>query len=65
MNKKQNEITRTIQVLLWIWFGLTSSFIATNVVNIAKLETEVSNFNNELHRLEKRFLLIKYSTTSK
>ena len=41
MDSKHKEICRTIQVLLWIWFGVTTSFIATNVVNIARLETQI------------------------
>jgi uncharacterized membrane protein len=37
---KNKEIERSLQILLWIWFGVMTSFVTTNVVNIAKLETE-------------------------
>jgi hypothetical protein len=32
---------KTLQVLLWLWFGIITSFVITNVVNIAKLETQI------------------------
>lgn len=41
MDSKHKEVCRTLQILLWLWFGLTTSFIATNVVNIARLETQI------------------------
>ncbi len=43
---KQREIQKTLQILLWLWFGLVNSFIATNVVNIAKLETQIKILEN-------------------
>lgn len=38
---KARQVEKSLQVLLWIWFGVITSFVATNVVNIAKLETEI------------------------
>lgn len=32
---------KTIQVLLWLWFGIITSFVSVSVVNIAKLETQI------------------------
>lgn len=37
---KDKQIEKTIQILLWLWFGIITSFTAVNVVNIARLETE-------------------------
>jgi hypothetical protein len=45
MDKKQKEIHRTLQILLWIWFGTITSFVSVNVVNIARLQTEMKHHN--------------------
>jgi len=52
MQPDQKEIKRTIQVLLWIWFGTMTSFVATNVVNIAKLETQVSDIKTREYKIQ-------------
>jgi len=65
MDLKQKEICRTLQVLLWIWFGTMTSFTVVNTVNIAKLETQIKNLNYELNSLENRHLLLKYNTIQK
>ena len=64
MNSKHKEIHRTLQVLLWLWFGTITSFAAVNVTNIAKLETDNKLIHEQLNNLEKRHLLLKYHTTS-
>lgn len=56
MGSKQKEICRTIQILLWLWFGTITSFVATNVVNIARLETESKLMHKQLDKLEKQIL---------
>jgi hypothetical protein len=65
MDKKQKEITKTLQVLLWIWFGTMTSFVSTNVVNIAKLETENKILRQNITHLETRIAFIKEYVTSK
>jgi hypothetical protein len=65
MDKKQKEIIRTLQVLLWIWFGVVTSFVSTNVVNIAKLETENKILRQNITHLENRIEFIKKYITSK
>jgi hypothetical protein len=37
-NKK--DIEKSLQVLLWLWFGTITSFVSVNVVNIVRLEAE-------------------------
>jgi hypothetical protein len=64
MNSKHKEIHRTLQVLLWLWFGTITSFAAVNVTNIAKLETDNKLIYEQLNNLEKRHLLLKYNSTS-
>lgn len=41
------QVQKSLQVLLWIWFGLITSFCAVNVVNIARLETQVKLLEND------------------
>ena len=40
MNKKQKQITKTVQILLWIWFGVITSIISVNTLNIRRLEAQ-------------------------
>jgi cell division protein FtsB len=63
--KKQKEIVRTLQVLLWLWFGVMTSFVSTNVVNIARLETEVKVLHKDIEDLQNRIISLKQHTTSK
>jgi hypothetical protein len=65
MDKKQKEICRTIQILLWLWFGTMTSFVIVNVVNIARLETELKLVNKQLENLEKRYLILNYNLPTK
>jgi hypothetical protein len=65
MDLKQKEITKTLQVLLWLWFGTITSFAIVNMTNIAKLETQIKIINHELNNLENRHLLLKYNTIQK
>jgi hypothetical protein len=65
MDKKQKEIIRTLQVLLWLWFGVVTSFVSTNVVNIAKLQTENKILRQNITHLESRIPFIKKYITSK
>ncbi len=39
--KKDCQIQKSLQILLWLWFGTITSFTAVNVVNIVKLETKI------------------------
>jgi hypothetical protein len=65
MDLKQKEIHKTLQVLLWIWFGTITSFVSTNVVNVAKLETENKILRQNITHLESRIEFIKKYITSK
>jgi hypothetical protein len=65
MDLKQKEICRTLQVLLWLWFGTITSFAIVNMTNIAKLETQMKNCTHQIQDLEKRHLLLKYNTIQK
>lgn len=53
------QAQKSIQVLLWLWFGLITSFCAVNVVNIARLETQVKTLENNNKLLNDRITLIK------
>jgi hypothetical protein len=64
MDTKHRVIKKYLQVLLWIWFGTMTSFVATNVVNIAKLENQTQMTQEQMQKLEKRILLLKYHSTS-
>ena len=65
MDLKQKEICRTLQVLLWLWFGTITSFAIVNMTNIAKLETEIENINHKIEDLAKQHRTLKYHTLSK
>jgi hypothetical protein len=65
MDLKNKEIIKTLQVLLWIWFGTITSFAIVNTVNIAKLEIDSKAVHEQLNNLDKRILLLKYHYTSK
>jgi hypothetical protein len=65
MDLKQKEISRTLQVLLWLWFGTITSFVAANVVNIAKLETENKILRQNITHLESRIEFNKKYIISK
>ena len=62
---ESKQIQKSLQFLLWMWFGTMTSFVCVSVVNIAKLETQVNNLNHELDDLQKRHLLLKYNTIQK
>jgi hypothetical protein len=65
MTPRQKEICKTLQILLWIWFGLVTSFCATNVVNIAKLETQIKETNTRIDNIENRLLLLENGTNNR
>jgi hypothetical protein len=65
MDLKSKEICRTIQVLLWLWFGTITSFTVVNMANIVKLETDSKAVHEQLKNLDKRILLLKYHSTPK
>jgi hypothetical protein len=65
MDLKQKEIHRTLQVLLWLWFGTITSFVIVNMTNIAKLETQMKNCTHQIQDLEKQHRTLKYHTLSK
>jgi hypothetical protein len=56
----QKQIHKTLQVLLWLWFGVITSFTAVNVVNIVKLETQVKNLSQDNQNLRSSINLLKY-----
>jgi cell division protein FtsB len=53
------QIQKSIQVLLWLWFGLITSFCAVNVANIVKLETQVKSLENHNKTLNQRVDFLK------
>ena len=57
MDLKQKEIHKTLQVLLWLWFGTITSFAVVNVVNISKLETETKMLQTTIQSLRHRILV--------
>jgi cell division protein FtsB len=59
MDLKHKNICLTLQVLLWLWFGTITSFVSVNVVNIARLETEVKQLKHNIDNLEDRILFLK------
>jgi hypothetical protein len=65
MDNKQKDICRSVQVLLWLWFGTITSFVSVNVVNIARLETQIKNCTHQIQDLEKQHRTLKYHTLSK
>jgi hypothetical protein len=64
MNNNQ-DIQKSLQILLWLWFGTMTSFTIVNVANIVKLETQIENLNHELNDLAKQHRTLKYHTLSK
>jgi cell division protein FtsB len=58
--EEHKEIQRSLQVLLWIWFGTITSFCAVNVANIVKLETQVDTMKDQLNMLNDRITILKY-----
>jgi hypothetical protein len=52
MQSDQKEIKRTVQILLWLWFGTMTSFVINNTVNIAKLETQVSDIKHREYKIQ-------------
>jgi hypothetical protein len=55
---------KCLQVLLWLWFGTITSFVSTNVVNIAKLQTDSELIHQKIENLDKQILLLKYYSTT-
>lgn len=60
MTTKQRQISLSLQVLLWLWFGVITSFVFTNVVNIAKLETQNKLLQQNIDKLERRISFLEY-----
>ena len=65
MDLKHKEVYRTLQILLWLWFGTITSFTVVNMANIVKLETDSKAIHKQLDNLDKRILLLKYNTQYK
>jgi len=61
MDLKSKEICRTLQVLLWLWFGIITSFTVVNMTNIVKLETDSKAIYEQLDNINKRILLLQYT----
>jgi hypothetical protein len=59
MDLKNKEVIKTLQVLLWLWFGTITSFTIVNMANIVKLETDSKAVHERLNNLDKRILLLK------
>lgn len=58
--EEHKEITKTLQILLWIWFGAITSFTAVNVSNIVKLETQINVIKVQLDNLHDRITILEY-----
>lgn len=54
------EIQRCLQLLLWVWFGIVTSFVSVNVVNIAKLETEIKLLEQDNMLFKQHMAHLKY-----
>jgi len=65
MDLKHKEVYRTLQILLWLWFGTITSFTVVNMANIVKLETDSKAIHKQLDNLDKKILLLKYNTQYK
>jgi cell division protein FtsB len=59
------KVEKSLQVLLWLWFGTITSFCAVNVVNIAKLETRVDLLEKHNKTLNDRITLLKHQNLKK
>ncbi len=44
--KKYIQIQKSLQIILWLWFGLITSFTSVNVVNIARLEAKFDSIKS-------------------
>ena len=63
MNNTQHS--KILQVILWVWFGTITAFTAVDIANVARLEAQVKNLNDELNDLAKQHSTLKYHTLSK
>jgi hypothetical protein len=59
------QTQKSLQVLLWLWFGVITSFCSTNVVNISKLETQVKSLENVNKTLNDRIVFLKLQNLEK
>ena len=57
-SNKNKQISKTLQILLWLWFGTITSFVSVNVVNIAILQTELNIIKRNLTNHENRILIL-------
>jgi hypothetical protein len=58
MDTNQKENIRILQVLLWLWFGVITSFVSLNAVNIARLETENKNLHKSVDILKDQIMIL-------
>jgi hypothetical protein len=65
VDNKQNEVCKILKILMWVWFGTITSFVAMNVLNNVKLETKVNNFQHSVNDLKKDYLMFKFHTILK
>jgi len=61
----QKQSIKPLQVLLWLWFGVISSFVFTNYVNTIRLETRIKNLQYSIDNLKKDYLILQYHILSK
>lgn len=61
--EEHKEITKILQILLWVWFGTITSFCSVNVANIVKLETQVGELKQQINMLDDRMTVIEYNST--
>jgi hypothetical protein len=59
------QTQKSLQVLLWLWFGVITSFCSTNFVNISKLETQVKSLENANKTLNDRIVFLKLQNLEK
>lgn len=60
--EEYKEITKTLQILLWVWFGTITSFTAVNVANIVKLEAQIISVKTQLNVINDRMTIMEYNS---
>jgi cell division protein FtsB len=57
MNNQTQHI-KTLQILLWLWFGTITSFASVNVINIAKLEAQNEILHKNIDQLRDQIIIL-------
>jgi hypothetical protein len=56
----QTQHGRTLQILLWLWFGTITSFVSVNVVNIASLQAENKILHKNMDLLKDQIVMLSF-----